>query len=122
MHEAVSGTVLSHPIGATIKFTVRVAAGNHGVILRRRLDHATYGQRASVLVDGKPAGIWFTPGANNSKRWADSDLSLSPRLTQSKRQLKIELHVLPSFGAPTGAPVGWTDSIYEARSLSLLGP
>jgi hypothetical protein len=56
MHESVRATVFTHPIGTIINLSIRVMPDNHGVILRRRLDQAMYGQRAQVLVDGIPPG------------------------------------------------------------------
>ena len=117
MHESVRATVFTHPIGTIINFSIRVAPDNHGVILRRRLDQAVYGQRAQVLVDGHPARVWFTAGRNTSKRWADSDFALPSRLTTGKQRLAIELRVLSSQGAPARSPTGWSDSTYQARSI-----
>jgi hypothetical protein len=122
MHESVPGTAFSHPVGSLITFDIRVGVRNDGVIVRRRLDQATYGQRADVLVDGHPAGSWFTPGANTSKRWADSDFYLPARLTNGRRRLNIGLRILPSRGAPSGAPTGWTDSRYQALTILAHAP
>lgn len=117
LHQSVRETVLRHPPGSTIDFVVQVAPNNDGVILRRRLDQASYGQRAEVLVDGAPVGVWFTAGANSDKRWADSDFSLPARLTAGKSRLRIGLRVLSPVGAPGGASLGWTDSAYWVRSI-----
>ena len=109
---------LAHPPGATIQFAVKTSPDNHGVILRRRLDQATFGQRAEVLVNGASAGIWLTPGDNTSKRWVDSDFTIPASLTAGKSRLAIELRVLPSDGVPQGIAEGWTDFRYLVYSIT----
>jgi hypothetical protein len=90
---------------------------NRGAILRRLLDQGTFGQRAEVRVDGQPAGIWFTPGSDASKRWLESDFALPAALTAGRRSIGIELHVLAPLEAPPEAATGWTDFHYVAFSL-----
>ncbi len=116
MGESMTEIGRTHRVGATIRFTMTLDPANHGVILRRLLDQGTFGQRAEVLVDGEPAGIWFTPGANPSKRWAESDFALPASLTRGKCRVLIELHVLPPIDPPSGVPTGWTDFRYVALS------
>jgi hypothetical protein len=104
-------------VGSTIRFTVALEAANHGAILRRLLDQGTFGQRAEVLVDTRPAGIWLTPGDNQSKRWAESDFALPASLTHGQDHVAIELRVLPAADAPSGVATGWTDDRYAALSV-----
>src|SRR6185503_9016780 len=76
--EAATDDGRKHAPGATIRFAVTVDPANEGVVLRRRLDQQTFGQAADVSVDGAPAGVWLTAGANELKRWADADFLLPP--------------------------------------------
>jgi hypothetical protein len=52
----------------TSEFTLRIDPGNHGVLLRRKLDYAFPNQRAQVFVavgtGWRPAGTWYLAGAN----------------------------------------------------------
>ncbi len=146
--QSVTDSGFTHPPGSTISLHVRIDPHNNGVLLRRRLDQATFQQQAKVLVDGTPAGIWFTPAATADtysvgfdiwKRWADSDFAIPARLTAGKSRLSIELQVLtPSF-VPSGKwnaawgpdpayvataygdgplPDGWTDFRYTVFSIT----
>ena len=105
--ESLTAAGLTHPAGSTLRFTVALDPANRGAILRRLLDQGTFGQRAEVLVDGRPAGVWLTPGDNQSKRWAESDFALPAMLTRGKDRVAIELHVLTA----------WTDFRYVALSV-----
>ncbi len=106
---------------------MHIDSNNDGVVLRRRLDQATFEQQAQVLVDGVPAGTWMTP-ANTSasgatakydttKRWADSDFQIAGSLTKGKSQLSIELEVLKPAFVPAGLADGWTDFRYTVFSI-----
>lgn len=125
--QSVTDTGLTHPPGSTIRFNVQIDSNNDGVVLRRRLDQATFEQQAQVLVDGVPAGVWRTP-ANTSasggsakydttKRWADSDFPIAGSLTKGKSQLSIELQVLTPTFVPAGLADGWTDFRYTVFSV-----
>jgi hypothetical protein len=132
MGESVTDSGLTHPPGATIKFNLRINPSNHGVLLRRRLDQATFRQQAQVLVDGASVGTWMTPAntsANGStasyntyKRWADSDFAVPAGLTEGKSRLSIELRVLAPDFVPQGLPDGWTDFRYSAYSITQAPP
>ncbi len=135
--EAVSDRGRHHPPGAKIRFLIAVDPANEGVLLRRRLDQAVFSQTAAVSVDGSPAGVWMTAGANEMKRWADADLLLPPSLTAGKSAVSVELVVLEPERLPLVVPVvpetlasvvlpainlaapssGWTDFRYEAFSI-----
>jgi hypothetical protein len=128
MGESVTDSGLTHPSGSTIKFNLRINPSNYGVVLRRRLDQATFQQQAQVLVDGTSAGTWMTP-ANTSasgstasydtyKRWADSDFALPASLTAGRSDLSIELRVLAPESVPQGLQGGWTDFRYSAYSIT----
>lgn len=115
--ESVTSNGLTHPVGAAIHFNVRIDRRNQGVVLRRQLDQQTFGQRAEVSVNGRPAGIWLTPGTNTSKRWADSDFTLPAALTAGKLRLAITLKILRSPNVPNGSAEGWTDFGYTVYSI-----
>lgn len=115
--EAVTASGLSHPAGATIAFTARLDPANNGAILRRLMDQGTFGQRAEVSIDGEPAGIWFTPGNNASKRWVESDFALAAALTAGKQQINVQLRVLPAVDPSSGVATGWTDFRYTTFSV-----
>jgi hypothetical protein len=127
-HQSITDSGLDHPPGSIIRFNVKINPDNDGVVIRRRLDQATFEQQAQVLVDGVPAGIWLTP-ANTSasgspaiydtyKRWADSDFPIAANLTKGKSQLSIELEVLKPTFVPSGLADGWTDFRYTVFSLN----
>jgi hypothetical protein len=128
MGESTTDSGLTHPAGSAILFKVRINPNNFGVVLRRRLDQATFQQQAQVLVDGASAGTWMTPANtsatgstasyNTYKRWADTDFALPARLTEGKSHLSIELRVLTPDFVPQGLQDGWTDFRYSAYSIT----
>jgi hypothetical protein len=114
--ESFTASGYSHPAGTTISYDATLDPANHGATLRRLSDQGTFGQRAEVSVDGHPAGIWFTPGLNASKRWLESDYALPGALTAGRRRIRVDLHVLPPIDPPAGATQGWTDYRYVTFS------
>lgn len=96
----------------TIRFRVSLDPDNAGVLLRRRADQARRGQAAHVLVDDVPAGTWYQPDGNRSRRWLDDDLFLPARLTRGHDSVEITLQPLPE--APP-----WTAGRYDVFSLRL---
>ena len=117
MHESITGTGRRHRPGAVITFDLKIDPDNHGVILRRQLDQAVFGQRAVVTANGARVGIWLTPGSNTRKRWADSDFFLPASVTAHTNRLSIELQVLSSLPARPRAESGWTDFRYTALTI-----
>jgi hypothetical protein len=91
------------------RFRVRVDPANRGVRLRRLADIARGRQSAVVLVDGRPAGTWYTPDQNSILRWADLDFELPPSLTGGRDTLEITLDA-----ASSAAP--WTAYGYSVLS------
>jgi hypothetical protein len=73
------------------QFTVHIATGNQGVILRRRYDGGIASQRARVYVNGQLAGVWYVAGANPYHRWADTDFLIPAALTAGKSSLTIRI-------------------------------
>ncbi len=117
MHELITSAGRRHPPGVVITFRLKIDPNNHGVILRRQLDQAVFGQRAVVTANGARVGIWLTPGANTSKRWADSDFFLPASVTAHTNRLSIELQVLPSLPTRPRPESGWTDFRYTALTI-----
>jgi hypothetical protein len=114
--ESVTASGYSHPVGATVSYRATLDPANHGAVLRRLTDQATFGQRAEVTIDGRPAGTWLVPGANISKRWLESDYAIPAQLTAGRRQVTVGLRVLPPLDPPPNALVGWTDYRYVTFS------
>ena len=101
---------LTDNVGSTttpVSYRVTIDPANHGVVLRRTSDQATAGQRATVSVDGQPAGTWLEPLSNANHRWLDDTFTLPAALTVGKPRVTVTL-------TPTGT---WTASRYVAESL-----
>ena len=83
-------------------FTVKVAANNKGVRLRRQHDQANPCQRARVFVDGKPVveRNWYQPWQNSYRRWGEDEFDIPTSYTAGKSSVRIEIHCLP---LPDGA-------------------
>ncbi|MBV8933434.1 MAG: DUF2961 domain-containing protein [Kutzneria sp.] len=90
-------------------FTIKVDAANAGVRLVRLSDQQTAYQSATVLVDGKPVGIWLQPLANQTSRWLEDTFELPASVTAGKSSLSIRIE--PTAGAPA-----WSASRYLAQS------
>jgi hypothetical protein len=74
-----------------------IPADNTGVVLRKVTDLATgrFGQqRASVSVDGLPAGTWLVRGFNPSTLFSESEFLVPRELSTGKSTLTI--HIEPS--------------------------
>jgi hypothetical protein len=105
----------------TITFTMAVASGNVGAFLRRTFDSCVANQRATVQVDGQPAGTWFNPGASpktgydgHDRCWRDDDFVLPAGLTQGKSSVIIQIR-------STGSNTAWTASDYKLYSFVPVG-
>jgi hypothetical protein len=92
------------------KFTMRIAADNQGVDLRRRLDQGIANQSANVYVDGRLAGTWLTAGSNPYHRWADSDFIIPAGYTRNQTSINVKIQYV------SGNPY-WTEYRYWAYSL-----
>jgi len=91
-------------------FTVAIDPENQGVVLRRRSDQGVGKQQATVLVNGSPAGVWYTPGSNMSHRWRDSDFLVHASLTSGKSQLVVTVQFVSS-------DIDWNEFKYSAYSM-----
>jgi hypothetical protein len=118
-----SETVLVRTTRGASEFRLAIRPDNHGVLLRRTLDHALPDQRALVEVaDGaspdapwEPAGIWFTAGSTthfhsfppgeldppapvvltSERRLAEEELILPARLTRGRSSLRVRVTFRP---------------------------
>lgn len=92
---------VSHGVAGTtgtIEFTVATTPGNAGVRLLRMSDQNVGYQRATVFVDGTPAGEWLQPLANQHSRWLEDTFELPAALTTGKSTVSIR--IVPTPGAP----------------------
>ncbi|MEV5412999.1 hypothetical protein AB0K60_29710 [Thermopolyspora sp. NPDC052614] len=74
--------------GGSSRFTVTVNPANTGVRLIRRLDANIGRQRATVTVNGVPAGEW-EPLPASSYGWADQSIEIPAAITAGRRTLAI---------------------------------
>ncbi|WP_144127294.1 DUF2961 domain-containing protein [Catellatospora sichuanensis] len=96
--------------GGQVGFRLAVAAGNHGVRLRRSADQQSPGQQAAVTVDGVSAGTWLQPLGNSTHRWLADEFTLPAAFTAGKSTINVTL--TPVAGSPS-----WTAARYDALSL-----
>ena len=104
--------------GAVAEFTVPLV-DNTGLLLRRRTDQGTGGQKAHVFVDDAYAGLWYEPDHNYSsttRRWLDSEFMVSSNLVAGKTVVRLTILPLSSAGA-------WNEyryRVYCIKPLSLV--
>jgi hypothetical protein len=105
----------------TTTFTMAVASGNVGTFLRRTFDSCVANQRATVRVDGRPAGTWYNPGVSpktgydgHNRCWRDDEFVLPAGLTQGKSSVIIQIK-------STGSNTAWTASGYKLYSFVPVG-
>jgi len=124
----------------TSEFTLRIDPKNLGVMLRRKLDYAFPNQRAEVLVDGAPAGIWYLAGSNtcvfsnpkeelgetvhtvetSNRRFRDDEFLIPLRLTKGRSTIRVKVRFTP-VATPLypGYPLpelAWSELRYTAYS------
>ncbi len=99
--------------GAVAEFTVPLV-DNTGLLLRRRTDQGTGGQKAHVFVDDAYAGVWYEADHNYSsttRRWRDSEFMISSNLVAGKTSVRISI-------APLSTP--WNEYRYWAYCIKPL--
>jgi len=79
------------------EFTVKVAADNKGVCLRRRFDQKNPCQRARVSVDGKPVAErnWYQAWHNPYRQWREDDFDIPAGYTAGKQSVRIKIECIP---------------------------
>ncbi|MGE5598614.1 MAG: DUF2961 domain-containing protein, partial [Bacteroidota bacterium] len=92
--------------GGRSTFTLAVDPRNRGVKLRRSCRQDLGPQEAEVLVDGRPAGVWYTPQVNRFKIWRTADFEIPAALARGKKRLNVS--IVPRLGSL------WTAYWYEA--------
>ncbi|MFB4278136.1 hypothetical protein ACBJ59_22790 [Nonomuraea sp. MTCD27] len=75
--------------GGSSRFTVTVDPANTGVRLIRRLDAGIGMQRATITVNGVPAGAWQPLHVERVYRWKDQSADIPPSLTSDRRSLTV---------------------------------
>ncbi|WP_143218979.1 DUF2961 domain-containing protein [Actinokineospora bangkokensis] len=93
--------------GGSSTFQVRVDPNNTSVRLSRALDASVGGQRAAILVDGRPAGEWPATTALGAGLWDTQTVLLPAALTAGKSTITVTNQVSSAF----------TEFRYDAHSL-----
>ncbi|PPK68499.1 DUF2961 domain-containing protein [Actinokineospora auranticolor] len=83
--------------GGRSAFTVRIDPANRGVRLTRTYDADLAGQRATILVDGKPAGEWASTPAGPAGQWAAQSVELPATATAGKSRITVTTEARTPF-------------------------
>jgi hypothetical protein len=97
---------------APVHLELAVPPDNGGIVLRRTSDQRAGYQSATVLVNGRPVGLWLEPLGNPYHRWLDDTFLLPASITAGSERLDVTL--VPTRGSPP-----WTAARYQV--LSYLG-
>lgn len=104
-------------------FTMTLDPRNVGAFLRRTLDSCVANQRATVFVDGQPAGTWYNAGVSSStgqdghdRCWRDDDFPLPRSLTAGKSSITIRIDNRTTTTPPNTV---WTSAEYQLASFVL---
>ena len=106
-------------------FTMTLDPDGNGAFLRRTFNSCVYNQRATVTIDGQPAGTWYSAGGSpgvgvdgHDRCWRDDDFPLPASLTNGKSSIDVTItHEQTSLGRATLANTFWTASRYKAFSF-----
>jgi hypothetical protein len=108
---------------ASSAFTMALDPGNVGAFLRRTLDSCVPNQRATVFVDGLPAGTWYNAGVSSrvgqdghDRCWRDDDFPLPRSLTAGKSSVTIRIDNQHTTAPPNTV---WTSAQYQLYSFVL---
>ena len=82
----------------TASWDCGIPANNDGLIVRRLYDRFHGRQRARVLIDGTPAGVWYDADQRRALRWAWSRFGVPAELTSGRARVRIAID--PSAGVP----------------------
>src|SRR5579884_1721337 len=77
-------------------FVVTIPPYNQGLILRRMFDYSIGDQKARVMVDDEPVGIWFTAGSNPFHQWREDDFLIPKVFTHGKTQVTVTIQFISS--------------------------
>jgi hypothetical protein len=90
-HDRESVTDDGREVAGVSRFSITIPSGASELRLRRLYDQ-TSPQDAEIWINGKAAGLWYTPAVNPSKRWAESDFMI-PAALVSGSTLDVEVRV-----------------------------
>lgn len=102
------GHVCSHLNAA--HFDIEVPVGTYGLRLRKVYDAFHGRQRARVLVDGAPVGVWFLPVQDRRNRWRVGEFGVPAPAGKQRFRLTID--------PPAGSAL-W--SLSEFQIFGLIG-
>ena len=109
---------------ASATFTMALNPHNAGAFLRRTFDYCVFNQRASITIDGQPAGTWYSAGSATAatsrpgpqRCWREEDFPLPALLTKGKTTIHIYTAFLPTSNPPDRS---WTAFRYQLYSFVL---
>jgi hypothetical protein len=138
------------------EFTQKLEPNNFGVLLRRKLDYAYPNQRAEVFVADakragdsaawKPAGIWYTAGANtcvysdppgelgatqhnvqtSNRRFRDDEFLIGREHTRGRSAIRVRVKFTPEnvplFPTWPMSELAWTEIRYTAYAYVMPRP
>lgn len=96
-------------------FEVTIHPENEGLQVTRIFDAFHGRQRARVLVDGEPVGVWYNPFQNRHERIHADTFGISAKWTRGKERVVLTLD------PPAGAPL-WSACFYAVDALLPLRP
>lgn len=103
------GVVASHM--NTAEFEVELRAGTAGVRLRKLFDRFHGRQRARVLANGRPVGLWYVPDEDRRARWAESEFGFDLPEPWAGGTLRL------SIDPPPGTPL-WSVSELQVFAVA----
>ncbi len=98
-----------YEVGASSSFLAGISPSNEGVRLVRLSYQETDRQRAQVLVDGAPVGIWYQARTNPFSRWMEDAFEIPAAFTAGKSQITVTI-------LPSGAGTSWNEYNYKVFS------
>ncbi|MFQ5446821.1 MAG: DUF2961 domain-containing protein, partial [Saprospiraceae bacterium] len=114
-------------------FTMKLAADNDGLRLRRRINQLSFHQETEVWVDGQKVGTWFEKGSNYQllrephpgkhpeynpdwhsipNRFRDTEFEIPARFTKSKTSIELVLKTTGAMAAIDPQDEGLTNAYF----------
>ncbi len=91
------------------QFTVKLAPGNQGMVIRRLFDQSVV-QRADVYIDDVRLGAFYTAATNSSRKWREESMMAPASFTAGKSQVTVR--IVPASGSPA-----WNEYAYWIFSV-----
>ncbi len=98
-----------YEVGASSSFLADILPSNEGVRLVRLSDQGADRQRAQVLVDGIPVGVWYQSRTNPFSRWMEDCFEIPAAFTAGKSQITVTIF-------PSGNGTSWNEFRYKVFS------